>query len=268
MYFFLVIVVLLVIILGITYWIIFKPTTPETSFSESKSLQDIMLNDAHLHRVLMIEIINASTGGVNIPHESASENVTFGKITVGMSTLGKILIKYFGGTIAQKFSTLMNKRNSILKEYYHNMNIKAASPHIHIINLSDNPTTEAATDDDFIMKKSANTLNAIEPLDISNITMRKLEAVTREITNNIMGTFHLRDLETISDKKQPNPYNQRLYNLLIMYNRELINQAKFYSAEQFDISMNCSQSSLTLTQHIMDELVTLIKGDNSKVKTA
>ena len=110
----------------------------------------------------------------------------------------------------------------------------------------------------------------IRSLDITTITLRKLEGVAREISNNIAAAFYVRDvdypkLQVPGNKyaKMPVTHYQRLFNLVTMYDKELLNQAKSYAAKQYDISMNCSQSSLEIAHHISEEAITLIR-DNSE----
>lgn len=108
---------------------------------------------------------------------------------------------------------------------------------------------------------------SIESLDITIITQRKLEAITREITDNIAASFHIRDVDQTSNKNRPIVHFQRLFNLITMYDKELINQAKSYASHHYDISMNCAQSASEITHHISDELIILMKESQQKSKT-
>lgn len=107
---------------------------------------------------------------------------------------------------------------------------------------------------------------SIESLDITIITQRKLEAITREITDNIAASFHIRDVDQTSNKNRPIVHFQRLFNLITMYDKELINQAKSYASHHYDISMNCAQSASEITHHISDELIILMKESQQKSK--
>ncbi|CAH6418163.1 Hypothetical protein HVR_LOCUS38 [uncultured virus] len=103
--------------------------------------------------------------------------------------------------------------------------------------------------------------------DIITLTLRKLEVVTREITDSIASSFHIRDVNQGTNVKRPITHYQRLFNLITMYDKELINQAKAYATHQYGISMNCAQSSLEITHHISDELNILMKDTYRKLQT-
>jgi hypothetical protein len=106
----------------------------------------------------------------------------------------------------------------------------------------------------------------IPTLDVTAVTQRKLEDITREITDNIAASFHIRDVNQTSNKNRPIIHFQRLFNLLSMYDKELINQAKSYAFFHYDISMNCAQSSLEITNHLSDELNILMNESSQIVK--
>lgn len=252
--------------------------------SDLATIQEIMNNDSHLHRLLMIEIISDKTfpnnceirslvelystdlGSrtptndrgpiVETQKEIMSEIVTFTKMSAGISSLGKSLVRSFGTAIAQRISTLMHKRNEIIRDYYLAMRNVVCNGNtcIHISNTEIHGGESVA--------KSSESLDAI-----TNSISRRLESITREITDNIATSFHIRDVDQTSDKKRPLIHYQRFYNLLNMYDKELINQAKAYASRNYDISMNCAQSSLELTHHISDELMVLMKESQLKIQS-
>lgn len=134
---------------------------------------------------------------------------------------------------------------------------------------ADNETTRPvfpATN--FLYNFSDPTSKNNEIINITTITQRKLEAITREITDNIAASFHIRDVDQTSNKNRPITHFQRVFNLLSMYDKELINQAKSYASLHYDISMNCAQSSLEITRHLSDEFNVLMNESNQMPKTS
>jgi hypothetical protein len=383
-----------IVLIGGLLWAYNNSGNPQDSSAQSESdlitIREIMTNDSHLHRLLMIEIIsdkpssnnnihfnqyqysqssitqrlNRSDFKINSHNEISSktigtpnikddklindstsqdsiinsrdsnligtsrfpmtvgwnnssmrdelppETITFNKMSIGMSLLGKSLIRSFGITISQRIATLMHKRNEIIRDYYWSMrNVICNNGNcIHIVEI---PNTEespnycnsntclnndkfeesTSTDSDTLDELTSNSsdkpkiiispltpgstpiqsINSKDPaiwskLDITTITNRKLEAITREITDNIAASFQIRDVDQTSHKR-PLLHYQRFFNLLTMYDKELINQAKSYASHHYDISMNCAQSSLELTHHISDELNILMKESHQKLKT-
>lgn len=235
----------------------------------------------------------------NLLPRQGSEIVTFSKMSNGMSVFGKSLIRSFGVAIAQRIATLMHKRNEILREYYWSMrNVVCHNGNcVHVIDVQE-PISEKQSDlggdefndinedksaekltsvanDNLLQSKTSKTIirpifpqsQSIESLDITTITHRKLEAITREITDNIAASFHIRDVDQTLNKNRPIVHFQRLFNLITMYDKELINQAKSYASHHYDISMNCAQSALEITHHISDELTVLMKESQQKSKT-
>lgn len=302
---------------------------PSSQFaSDIISIRDIMINDSHLHRLLMIEIINdkpiyhsqspnlpnrdsrilfSSTkeynGGstINTPlsdlnsseshnreaklHTHGSEVVTFNKMSGGMSLFGKSLIRSFGVAISQRIATLMHKRNEILREYYWSLRnvicdygncIQVKSTEFDpdefndskdITDIKSDGPNSSEFNDNAIQGFNFGRSQAAGTVDITVITQRKLEAITREITDNIAASFHIRDVDQTSNKNRPIVHFQRLFNLITMYDKELVNQAKSYASHHYDISMNCAQSASEITHHISDELTVLMKETQQKPKT-
>lgn len=207
-------------------------------------------------------------------NRSPSEEITFNKMASGMSILGKSLIRSFGITIAQKIATLMHKRNEILREYYWSLRdaicYGGASDNCFIITekseiINDNLESNEFKDENGNQPK--NIIKTSNTVDIITTTQRKLEAISREITDNIAASFHIRDIDQTANKNRPIVHYQRLFNLMTMYDKELVNQAKSYASHNYDISMNCSQSSIEITYHISDELSILMKESQQKIQT-
>jgi hypothetical protein len=100
-----------------------------------------------------------------------------------------------------------------------------------------------------------------EIADITSSTIRKLERLDREITDAIAASFHIRDSNANKNEscKRPVVHHERLYNLLSMYDKELINQAKLYVSQQFNRSMSCTQSTLEIANQIGNELNLIMK---------
>jgi len=203
-----------------------------------------------------------------------SEAITFNKISNSMTILGKSMINSFGITTSQKIATLMHKRNETLREYYKILrNAICNNENCYITdnsNLTDNNNNNNKLrpifpNSTWEFNIASNNNNHI--VDVTTVIQRKLEAITREIVDNIAASFHMRDVDQQSIKNRPITHFQRLFNLLSMYDKELINQAKSYSSHHYDISMNCSQSSLDLSHHISDELILIMKQSQHIIKT-
>jgi len=238
-----------------------------------------------------------------------SETVTFRKMADNIDLFGRSLVRSFGGAISQRITTLMHQRNIIIKDYYRAMRDVVCSNGscVHVSNNTGDTSSciirpLTSTDNNFINKLSfsksqilkshdskgtesigtsdANSNDILQcPLnnkisislsDITTETLRKLEIITREISDNIAAVFHIKDIDEtnllLSPQQGNNSYNnkrpiihyERLFNLMTMYNKELLNQAKLYASKQYDTSMNCSQSSLDITYHIGDEFNVLM----------
>jgi len=255
--------------------------------------------------------------GCHLNSDLISENITFKKISDGVNLLGRSMIRFFGGVISQRITLLMHQRNTIIKEYYTSMlNIVCHNGTcVHVVDISSSncdiqasrvihplTSTDPIFPDNLLSINEASDHSSettkeepsevhIARLDITTITLRKLDNITREIADSISSAFHVRDLNYSSNDpsfsttkkyhsnefipvtsnkislKRPILHYEKLLNLMIMYDKELLNQAKAYALKNFDISMNCSQSSLELAYHISDELTLLIReGSNFNVK--
>ena len=260
-------------------------------FSEMK---ETLINDAHLNRLLMIEIIN---------NKNKAEVITFEKMNENISLITKTLLTSFGPTITNKIITLFQRRNEILKDYYSSMkNIICDNNSCVQINKNDDDEMSASDlyglelkiqefkgqefkgqefkgqefkgqefrsqefrsqefkGQEFKGQEFRN--NNFDTLDITTITNRKLEAIAREITDSIATSFNIRDVDQTFSKRRPTQHYQRLYNLIVMYDKELLNQAKSYVSNNYKISMECNRSSIEIISHLYDELTILIKKNN------
>lgn len=228
--------IVLFIIIGFVYWsfpiAINEPSTLLTS--DLKIVRDAMMNDSYLHRLLMIEIINTEENDPSI----ASDTITYNKMATGIGILGKALVRSFGSTISQRIMAIFHKRNEIIREYYRKLRTVVCEG----LNCAFKTEPEIST------FKNTDTLQ-------ENFT--KLETLNQDIADNIAGSFQIKDSD--ANKKRPISHYQRLYNLLNMYDKELLNQAKSYAFKQYDISMNCAQGALEVSYHISDELNILMK---------
>jgi len=50
-----------------------------------------------------------------------SEDVTFKKMSNGIQLLGRSLVRSFGGAISQRIASLMQQRNTVIRDYYRSM---------------------------------------------------------------------------------------------------------------------------------------------------
>ena len=252
--------------------------------ADLKIIREVITTDCYLHRLLMVETIS---NGLPTTSEfqqincqlKGRDDVTFKKMEKGTELLGRALVRSFGGAISQRIASLMNQRNITIRDYYRsiqdvpspNFKIKKSyviSPFIPTDTIIiPNKQDPSVINDHENISDSEDGTPFIPEQDI--ITLRKLESVTREIIDSISAAFHIRDVDYSIDPspgetilksmiKRPILYYEKLFNLIIMYDRELINQAKAYAAGQYDISMNCAQSSLEITYHIAEELRSLM----------
>lgn len=267
--------IIIIIVLGVLalliglFWVLnISPQSQNSSAqfgSDLTSMRETMINDSHLHRLLMIEIIHdkaesrEGVSGTSLP----SEAVTFNKMATGISSFGKALIRAFGVIIAQRIATLMHKRNEILRDYYWALRNMTCNNGECVVDLQKQNADEKVSCPVFppAFLGSRNLTN--EVLDITTLTERKLEAITREITDQVAGSFHIRDIDQTS-RNRPIIHFQRLFNLITMYDKELVNQAKSYAARHYDISMNCAQSSREITNHISDEFAVLMRENHER----
>lgn len=248
--------IMIIIIIGLIYgyYVMNNCHSPltQSSIEDQQINQTIytsLRNEAYLHRFLMIEIINNKANVVteqdSIPIEiplnplntilssnetiseidtriqsEKSDSITYNKILESTTILSKCLTQIFGSSISHMTISIIHNRNKVIRDYYYLI---------------------------------INNYSQIESIEI--ITYRKLGALTREMVSNIANNFEVIDSDqTLSSVLR----YQRLINLITMYDKELIHQAKTYFMGHYDISMNHSQNSLDLTSHISNELSTLI----------
>ena len=259
-----IIVGLVLFILCIIIIFIYNPNDKKhTQYDKDiETINNILMNDARLHRLLMIEIITDKTENIintniNTNDSTRTSNklsfddlpsniITYKKMIVGITQLGKCIVKYFGTTTTTKFISLIKQRNELLRNFY-----------IKIRDYNYTNDVMGNYSNDSLRKNNNDTWNRLE-VDITTSISKKLEILTRDITDCIAASFNIRDVDTTTNKKRPLETYQRLYNLITMYDKELINQAKSYVIKHYTISINCSQSSYDLTNHISGELSKLL----------
>lgn len=267
-----IIVVALIFLIIVIYWIVSSTSSTTSQLNtDLTSLRETIINDSYLHRLLMIEIINdkAEAPNTSLP----SETITFSKMATGMNVFGKSLVRAFGVVIAQRIGTLMHKRNEILRDYYWSLRRMTCSNGECVVDLI-NPKEDIKIStpvfppifQEYIRKPQtfiSRALTSEQGLDITTSTERKLEAITREITDQVAGSFNIRDIDP--EHNRPLIHFQRLFNLITMYDKELVNQAKSYASQYYDISMNCAQSSLEITRHLSDEFAVIMRQTQGSV---
>lgn len=236
MYFlFVLLVMLIVIFISVGIWSNNSAAGNEKKLAINNQhgiISDIIMTDCYLQRLLMIEILTSTEKDA-----AESENVTFEKLSQGIKLFGDIMIKKFGGATAQRITTLISQRNKIIRDYY--KSIKNAD-----INL-----VSQIPEDNLFIAKLVPDNGDNSSLDSNFVTMRKLQALTKEI------------IELISMSKLEKNHvecYEKLYNIICMYDKELIGQAKTYSSKQYEISFNCGQSSLKIAQYIAKEIIYII----------
>lgn len=215
-----------------------------------KTIDDIFKKDSYFHRLLMIEIIKDTKE----EDGETNDTITYNKMNDGFKLLGKIFVKYFGVNISQKISILLQKRNEILRDYYKEMkNI-----------VCNGKVCSSKVDRNMVINTNDSIFTPSLQLDNAYInTQRNLEELNKEITDNIATLFYIRDIDP-NTNKGPVIHYQRLFNVLSLYDKELIHQARTYAYKQYDISINYSQSSFDITEHIVGELTILISETQQK----
>lgn len=270
-----IIIVIIIMIIGMIAAVLMLSTSQDVNISDElymdiKLIRDSMINDSYLHRLLLIETISDKPEYISDP-KMPSNIVTFDKMKTGMGYLGKSLTRSFGITISQKISALMKKRNEIIYNYYQIIRRSICDNgeckqilEILPMNEEGNSKIENTIDKAIIINGHKIKLENNDTMVSINKT---LENISREITDTIASSSHIRDIDQSTNKKGPILHYQRLFNLLLMYDKELINQAKEYASKQYDISMNCNQSALELSKHISDEFAILIKESQYRLQT-
>lgn len=175
--------------------------------------------------------------------------ITFNKMTAGINVLGNILIETFGHSTSEKITTLMHKRNEIIRDYY--MILRSISQHTSVA-----PTTQI---------KHVITAHDTLIESYTNSTLRQLQSISHDIIDSMAAAFNLRNVQP-TIQKVPIAGYQRLFNLLSMYDKELIHQAKAYHSHHYSISMNCNHSTFDIADNFSDELSHLITKQPSPSK--
>ena len=204
------------------------------------SAREAMVTQSYLHRVLMIESINEKANSL----DEKSNTVTYKKILKCDKILGRSLVTYLGNSAAEKVARLMAKRNRIMKTYYNTMKTSSCfdgycvdTTKVDMSTLTDVTTNE----------------ETYEKNDINNYTLRRLERVSREITDVIASSLNAKNSEHHANSSHNIIQYTQLFNLLSLYHRELINQTKAYVSKEYDISMNAIQSIVELSNAIVNE---------------
>lgn len=249
-------IILIFIILGVMIYD--KLQNDPIQYNNNHNVRDILINDSSLHRLLMIETLT-NTGQHQATPESP-EVITFNKITTGINLLGKILIDSFGPVVSQRITTLMHKRSEIIRNYYILLRNTTSTQNLYSDNLSGKSSYEGNASQNYIIDANNELIESY-----TTSTLRQLESISHEIIDTMAASFNIRNVN-ISPQKLPLAQYQRLFNLLSMYDKELINQAKAYNAKYYIISMNCSHSAFDIADNFSDELFTILTR-NSKTKT-
>ena len=269
MYVALIVIALIAILVICLVWIV--TSTRNSSSDETLSIPNYFISDCHLQRLLMIETLRPSSSSGLAPSAPlvpsvippfiadgtsriASEFITADHIKKEGMTFIKALSRYFNNSTVQTMATLMNKRQSVLQEYYRTMYSMVCDKGACVLP----GTKDQLVFPDLLSHDSLNVTS-----DVTTLVQRRLSEIAREITDTLAAAINIHHKSTIPMSTGTNLKeefcNQRLYNLLVIYDKGLINQAKSYASHDYDISMNSSQSSLSIAQHISAELLTIIK---------
>lgn len=254
----LILLILIFLILVLWYFYVNYHKNNNNNVLDFASVNEIFKNNAHNHRLLMIEIIgsrpiinNFENVDKQIIQQSITESsdmVTFNKMQTELNKLYTFLNPIFGNTTTNKIITLLQKRNEILRDYYNCMTDV-------ICNINHCFHSKITKDGDSVYLPGSIPHGSV---DITIIAQKNLENISREIIDTIASSFHIRDTDISSNKNIPADNYQRLLNLFITIDKELINQAKSYASRHYDISINCSNTTIELSTHITDEFYTII----------
>lgn len=270
MYYALIVIIFIVIVITCLLWLIINANDNETE--ENAGISDYFINDCHLQRLLMIETLRQpSTSSDNssksddsveaimpsiipsiIPGGNshiASEIITAGHIKQEITAFSKALNRYFNNNTVQVITTLMNKRQNILQEYYRTMHVMICDKGSCILPGKNNQPVRAVFPDPLSHDSS----------DVTTLVHRRLSENAREITDTLAAAVNIHHKSTVPKSNHKEEFqHQRLYNLLVIYDKGLINQAKSYAAHEYDISMNSAQSSMGIAHHINEEFRAII----------
>jgi hypothetical protein len=239
MYSILILVVLVaVVIIALAVWAKILPTpspkAPSVGSPDFKIVRTTILNDAHLQRLLMIEIIRSS--------QSPTVPITFDKIEGGIATLNKSLVKFLGGASAQTITNLMRARAQTIRTYYEAMQ--------NVVCTDDVCLYIKDSDEAPIVKPIAISSDKPDPNNLTHEVNTNLAQIRVQIIGAMANSTHLATLPIKLD---------RMANLITMYDQEIINQARAYASHQYDISMNCHQSVIEIANHLGAEFNTIMR---------
>jgi hypothetical protein len=123
-------------------------------------------------------------------------------------------------------------------------------------------------------RKYAKTINPYEihghktnKCDPTALVLEQLEIIAQNMVDAVATAFHIIDIDklVVSDDsiskidKDMLVHYERLFNLMVMYDREIINQGRSYAASKYDTSMNCSKSAIDLSRYIGYEFAFLMR---------
>lgn len=224
-----------------------------------KNIKDMVFATCYFQRLLMIEILHnkriikpkkPETPEIDISDpdilesqfkessKNDAEEITVDRILNNIETLRKLLIRPFGGSAAQKISTFLIEKNTIIRKFYHSIQMLS-------LNSENVDVTE--------------TLN-----NMATATQKTLDKISHQICDQ-MG-INLSDQKIDYDKKVPVINNKKFYNILSMYDSELLNQAKTYATKNYVTSLNHSQSLLEISYHLSNQLSSLIKNNSQNTE--
>jgi hypothetical protein len=263
MYYALIVIALFIILIICLSWLIINNNN-NNGPEEISGVSDYFTGDCHLQRLLMIETLRQNASQNNNVNKSsstipsiipggnshiASEIITAGHIKREITNFGKALSQHFNNNVGQVITALLHKRHNILQEYYKTM---------YAMICNDNSCTLPSDDDSQPVRAVFPDPLSHDSSDITTLVQRRLNEIAREITDTLAAAVNIHHKSIIPNNKEEF-HHQRLYDLLIIYDRGLINQAKSYAAHDYDISMNSSQSSVGVARHIDNELLAIIK---------
>src|SRR5436190_3664121 len=102
-----ILIVISLIFIVLTCWTYLNPTTP-TIINLEHQVREIFIEDAHLHRLLIIE---TNLGNKN-------NLLTVNRLYEEIKSLTKILVKIFGIVVTQRLENLFLSRHDVIRDYY------------------------------------------------------------------------------------------------------------------------------------------------------
>ena len=258
MYYALIVITLIVlIIIGVVWFMIAASSKNNTA--STADIPNYFVNDCHLQRLLMVETLRSlSTPSSILPIISStagttptSELITADHMKKEITIFGKGLIPHFNTSAITSITALLHKRQTILHEYYRAMQAMICNKGACVLPSNGEQPPRPIFPDPLSSDSS----------DLTTLVQRRLAEISQEITDAIAATFniHHKSSQTSNTSSTEQFQHQRLYNLLTIYDKSLVNQAKSYAAHDYDISMNSSQSALSIAQHINTEFLFLTR---------